>query len=184
MYKANRIRILRKKRGMTMQALASSMGTSQQQIDRLEKGQRRLTVEWMEKLSDALDCSITELLPSAYKEREQATCKVKVVGETNAKGKVSRLAEKDVYSLLVSRPANPPSPRMFAVIVKEKNKIFPVGSELIFCEIDEGKKIRTKDNHFVIYENGETYIIEKTPLKDKKKKIKAVLLKSIRPEWV
>ena len=43
----NNIRELREKRGFSMKKLADHVGTSAPQIQRLELGQRRLTVEWM-----------------------------------------------------------------------------------------------------------------------------------------
>ncbi len=37
-------------------------GTSQAQIDRLEKGTRRITPDWLERLAPALDCKPLEIL--------------------------------------------------------------------------------------------------------------------------
>lgn len=45
-----------------MQALADVVGTSKSQIDKLEKGQRRLTEDWMRRLARALQCSPADLL--------------------------------------------------------------------------------------------------------------------------
>jgi len=183
MLKGNRIKVLRKKKGMTMQTLAAAVGTSQQQIDRLEKSKRRLTVGWMERLGNALDCSMTELLPSIYQEREQVTCKVKVVGGLEG-NKVIWSLEKDVYSLLLTRPKNSPSPRLFAILSEKKIGDFPAGTELVFCELDKGKKLKIADGKTVICENaGKKHTLETTPVKEKSKEIRAVLLKSIRTEW-
>src|SRR6185369_8501136 len=65
----NRIRELREKAGLSLQKLAEMIikldgePTSAQQIDRLEKGQRRLTQDWMNSISEALGCMPFELLP-------------------------------------------------------------------------------------------------------------------------
>lgn len=59
----NRIREMRKKRGLTLERLAERVGTNNQQISRLETGQRRLTVEWLTRLATALDCLREDLLP-------------------------------------------------------------------------------------------------------------------------
>ena len=52
----NRIRQLREAAHLTLDALAEMVGTTNQQISHLEMGKRRLTVEWMEKLAEALKC--------------------------------------------------------------------------------------------------------------------------------
>jgi phage repressor protein C with HTH and peptisase S24 domain len=59
----NRIRELRLKAGLSMQALADRAGTSAPQINKLEKGERRLTVDWMVRIGKALGVDPTELLP-------------------------------------------------------------------------------------------------------------------------
>jgi transcriptional regulator with XRE-family HTH domain len=58
----NRIRELRDAAGLTQQDLAGRVGTSSVQIGRLEKGERRLTLEWLHKISQALECSPAELI--------------------------------------------------------------------------------------------------------------------------
>jgi len=61
----NRIRELRHKRGLSLQQLADASGTSKSQIDKLEKGNRRLTVDWMVRLARPLGCDPRDLLPSS-----------------------------------------------------------------------------------------------------------------------
>lgn len=51
---ANRIREIREKQGLTQDQLAEMVGTTTQQISRLELGQRGLDVEWMERIAAAL----------------------------------------------------------------------------------------------------------------------------------
>jgi transcriptional regulator with XRE-family HTH domain len=63
----DRLRDARKKRKLTMQALADLVGTSNQQIARLEKpptdkDHRKLTKEWAEKLAPHLDLTPQQLL--------------------------------------------------------------------------------------------------------------------------
>jgi phage repressor protein C with HTH and peptisase S24 domain len=60
----NRIRELRHRAGLSMQALADRAGTSAPQINKLEKGERRLTVDWMVRLGKALGVDPTDLLPA------------------------------------------------------------------------------------------------------------------------
>jgi len=59
----NRIREFRTARGWSLQKLAESVGTNKSQIDKLEKGARRLTVDWMVRLAKPLGCDPREFLP-------------------------------------------------------------------------------------------------------------------------
>lgn len=61
---SNRIREWRQTRGWTLQQLADGTGTSKSQIDKLEKGERRLTVDWMVRLAKPLGCDPRDLLAS------------------------------------------------------------------------------------------------------------------------
>lgn len=61
----NRIKELRESAGLTQQQLATRAGTSQPQIDRLEKSSRKLTQDWMNRLSRALGCEPQDLLPNS-----------------------------------------------------------------------------------------------------------------------
>jgi len=61
----NRIRFWREKRGLSQAALAERIGMTQANLSRLEKGDHKLTVELMLKLSHALDVEPVDLLPLA-----------------------------------------------------------------------------------------------------------------------
>lgn len=65
MTSGNRVRALRLELGLTTVELAERVGTSNQQIGRLERGERRLTQDWMRRLADALGREPWELLPEA-----------------------------------------------------------------------------------------------------------------------
>lgn len=58
----NRMAELRERKGWMRPELARRMGTSAQQVERLEKGQRNLTQKWMERAAAALECDIVEIL--------------------------------------------------------------------------------------------------------------------------
>ncbi|MCP4539688.1 MAG: helix-turn-helix domain-containing protein [Chloroflexi bacterium] len=66
---SNRIREIRKQRDLTLEQVADLASTSHQQIQRLESGERRLTVEWMERVASALRCNPAELLTSSQHNR-------------------------------------------------------------------------------------------------------------------
>ena len=60
----NRIKTLRKDRGWSMEQLAEACNppTTASQINKLEKGQRKLNDEWLERLAKALGVKPYELL--------------------------------------------------------------------------------------------------------------------------
>lgn len=58
----NPIYALRQKRGLTQKDIAEAIGTTANQISRLENGDRKLAPEWLERLSKALGCTKAELL--------------------------------------------------------------------------------------------------------------------------
>jgi transcriptional regulator with XRE-family HTH domain len=55
----HKIADLRIRKNLTLQALAERVGTTKSQIDKLEKGERRLTVEWLQRIADALNIPIS-----------------------------------------------------------------------------------------------------------------------------
>mgnify|MGYP006276094087 CR=1 FL=1 len=70
----NRIAEIRRARGLTLQGLADRMQASNQQVSHLERGRRGLTVEWLERLAQALECHPFDLLdapPYNANERER-----------------------------------------------------------------------------------------------------------------
>lgn len=58
----NRIAEIRKARGLTLQEVAERAKTTNQQISHLERGRRKLSYEWMERLAVALSCHPLDLL--------------------------------------------------------------------------------------------------------------------------
>jgi transcriptional regulator with XRE-family HTH domain len=58
----NNIQPLREERGWSQEFLAGKLHTTGPQINRLEKGQRKLTVEWLLRLCSALDVSADEIV--------------------------------------------------------------------------------------------------------------------------
>lgn len=68
----NRIKKLRKERGLTLQELADLVypSTVSPQIMKLERGERGLDLNWMGRLSKALNCKPYELLPEEWQPAE------------------------------------------------------------------------------------------------------------------
>lgn len=69
----DRITVLRKERGYTLAEMARRVGTTKAQIQKLEKGERRLSLEWMTKIAIALDLRVTDLIPleDTYKDADE-----------------------------------------------------------------------------------------------------------------
>lgn len=59
----NRLRERRLALRMTQKEVAALAGTSYQMVGKLEKGERGLTVRWMQQLAPALSCEPADLLP-------------------------------------------------------------------------------------------------------------------------
>ncbi|MEM1045676.1 MAG: helix-turn-helix transcriptional regulator [Pseudomonadota bacterium] len=66
-------------RGLTQSELARLVGTSQAQIFRLENAERKLTVEWAERLAPALSASVETLLFGDGRPRSSATPNAKTI---------------------------------------------------------------------------------------------------------
>ena len=59
----NRIGILRVEKGLSLTDLARLAGTTNAQIQKLERGDRRLSLQWMSRLARALNVKMSDLLP-------------------------------------------------------------------------------------------------------------------------
>lgn len=59
----NCIKEIRKRKGITQVELAKRLGISQGAIQKLEAGERGLDIDWIKKISKALNCEPWELLP-------------------------------------------------------------------------------------------------------------------------
>ena len=135
----NNIASLRKKKGLSMQELADLAGTSQQQIDRLEKSQRRLTAEWMAKLSQALDVKPAELID--FSESKPAprieTALAKVLGaiQTRFSNSVREFSSDEQYEISF-RPAKKDFGKKFFALIVEGGAYlnYPENSELVFAQ--------------------------------------------------
>lgn len=62
----NNIFKIRKEKGFSQKELAEKAGTTYQQIQKLEKGERKLSPEWQIRLSKALDCRPVDLMPEEF----------------------------------------------------------------------------------------------------------------------
>lgn len=58
----NRIRELREAAGIDQADLAARLGTSAQHVGRHERGERRLTIQWVQRYAQALDVTASEII--------------------------------------------------------------------------------------------------------------------------
>lgn len=61
----NRIREMRKRRGLTLQQVANAIRpepTTPQTIGRLENGVRMVSIDWLAKIAEVLDCHVADLI--------------------------------------------------------------------------------------------------------------------------
>src|SRR6185503_19640172 len=87
----NRIKELREAQGLSQQDLAEAAGTSNQQIGRLEKSTRRLTVEWMERLAPPLHVEPAELMAISTSQH-----RIRLIGEVRA-GRWQQPGEEEAH---------------------------------------------------------------------------------------
>lgn len=107
----NRIKHLRKKAGLTTQGLADLVGTSNQQIGYLERGERSLTQKWMDRISAALGVAPADLLPPKT---------VQVVGYAGAGAVVYGMDDhaKGTGMFEISAPPQGATPTMVALVIR------------------------------------------------------------------
>lgn len=130
----NRLQEFRKKAKLSQAALAEKSKTSQPQIDRLEKGDRKLTVEWAERLAPHLNTSPRELLFSKAGNAEHAELvNLRVEGIVEAGNfrdvtlTVDHESEKPEISVVKDKRF--PSSRQYALLVSgdSMDRRFPNG---------------------------------------------------------
>lgn len=67
------IRKLRQAKNITQQALSDSVDLTRTSLVHIEKGQQRLTIERLYKISNILNVSIEKILPLRYKDKDNIT---------------------------------------------------------------------------------------------------------------
>ena len=101
----NRIAPIRQLKGMSLTEVAAAASTTKAQIQKLEKGERRLTLDWMERIARALGVSVVDLIPSG--EAKSGTQKVdgQIMSMVNMLSEKSKRMLLDVAEGLFSRNA-------------------------------------------------------------------------------
>lgn len=109
---SNNIKLYRQKAGLTLEQVAQAAGTSNQMIGLLERGQRKLTVEWMERIAPALGVSPADLM--------LASKTVPVVGYVGAGAEIYSIDDhaKGNGMFETSAPPQGATPSMVALVVR------------------------------------------------------------------
>ena len=101
----NRIHEFRKTRGLTQQQVADAIGTSHQTVQRLERGERKLTEFWMKRIAPVFNCPPGDLMLVEHTTNtgDQYTTLVACFNEMTADNR-ARLLE--VAAAFAKRPPN------------------------------------------------------------------------------
>ncbi len=89
----NKLRQLRKERGLTLSDLAEKMGTDHQHISRIERGKSKLTVDFLLKLANALETPLEGIMENSLKKESVDQKKEELLNApTNSRPHVNLLA--------------------------------------------------------------------------------------------
>jgi transcriptional regulator with XRE-family HTH domain len=130
----NRLRELRKAAKLTLNVAAKEMGTTNQMLGMLERGDRQLTQKWMERIAPVYGVKPTQLL-------EVATTGylIPLIGEVQAGAWHTAEVHPDPEFFDIPLPAVFVDTKPFAlrVIGPSMNMVYPEGTILICCHLTD-----------------------------------------------
>lgn len=135
---ANRLHVVRRAQGMTLQQVADRAGTTFGQVHKLEKSMRPLTMEWIERLAKALGVPESELMPNAA--APAAVRAIPVLGEIAAGNWREAVQFAKAEVMVAGAPVN-----AFALepVGDSMNKLLPNGGYVVIdpddADLREGK---------------------------------------------
>lgn len=149
----NRIKELRKARGLSLEKVAQGADTTKGQIQKLENGTRRLTQEWMERIAPVLGCKPFELIwTDDVKEPFELS---NIESHLQVKGKVAAgqwlevsLMDDDKYQMIPVDRIEKYSGRQYALRVEgDSIDKYARDGEYIICLAfaDLGREVKTGD---------------------------------------
>lgn len=148
----DRIRALRRQRGLSLAELADRVGTSLQHVSRLERGENDLLLRWLPPFARALRVRVVDLLPPDG--QTVGLVRVRVTGEVEAGvwKDAAEWPETEQYTIEV--PAHGPTPgaRRFALRVagRSMDLLYPEGTLVICAPLaDVGRGPRSGDRVIV-----------------------------------
>lgn len=144
----NKLAEMRKRAGLTQQELADKLGVAQQTVWYYENGRREMKSSVLIAMSQALGCTVSELLGIApsdgiIKPRPVDTVRVPIVGRIAAGTPREAFAQSDEYQ---DTPRSLVEGRgecfWLTVAGNSMNRLFPDGSLVL---VDEGLEVRDGD---------------------------------------
>lgn len=139
----SRLRELRTELGLSQQALADRVGTSQPQIKRLEDGARKLTKEWAERLAPALQTSAETLMFGIGGPKGMPVLGIIEAGQFRDISLIDQTEERPVIA--VARDERFPHADQYALQVSgnSMDELFPDGSYVTCANwADTGMSLR------------------------------------------
>jgi len=128
----NEIAAVRKRRGMSQGDLAARVGATLSMIGKLERGERKLTTEWLDKISIALQTFPKNLLSDENDPTQIA--EVQGNGHVRFTGSLDIFAGRDATEVDHQAFQGFESPKLCSAAVKDDpvSIALPVGAELVF----------------------------------------------------
>ncbi|WP_103728909.1 LexA family transcriptional regulator [Novosphingobium sp. HII-3] len=151
----NRVRALRAERGWSLAELAERAGTTASQIMKLEKSQRRLDLNWIERLACAFEISSTELMSGQEENLPTNPFLIPLVGEIAAGNWREAIQH---HEHMIFPPVEGLSKAAFALRTRgdSMDRIIPDGGYVV---IDPGEAdLREGKVYAVMNSEGETTI--------------------------
>ncbi|MBG1232996.1 helix-turn-helix domain-containing protein [Aestuariivirga litoralis] len=156
----NNIREIRDSRKLTLEVLAERTGLSVGYLSRLEKGARNLSLKNMQLIADSMQVQPHELLPL-----QTSHHRIPLVGEVQA-GKWRATDEPwedpEVFDIPLPEPYKGLRPFALRVLGPSMNSIYPEGSILICCHVEELQEDPIPGKRYIIEDCDEADGIETT----------------------
>jgi transcriptional regulator with XRE-family HTH domain len=182
---SNRIKELRKIKGLTQEQLAEAVGMSHAYILRIERGERNLSSKWTSKISEVLGVSESELFP-------QDTLEMPILGYVGA-GDTVNIEHIDIDNSqdMTPRPSGMPKDSIAFRVKGDSMRPMLRDDDLILCLpqsqnwqnlIGELCVVKTSENEIYIkelrkgYEEGTVRLISYNQLIDP--------IENVKPIWV
>lgn len=150
---SNRIKELRLAQGWSMEALAQAANTTKSQISKLEKGERRLSQEWMERLALALGCAPADFLPGGAAQAAPGSVSLNIADAVDSSmgGWVRELGEGAHYTVMFRPPVHYQGRSFIGLTVEGSHHAeFPEGTDLVFASVADSGEL----------ENGKLVLLE------------------------
>ncbi len=179
----NRLREIRKSRGLTLEQVGEMVGTSATQISRLERSKRKLHEDWLKKFGDAFGLHMTEFLSQSGPSSEGMT----VLGSVGAGmwHEIGMSVQKETSTVPLGNDLRYPALSQYAlkVVGDSMDKVFPDGQYIVCVPWAElGRELRNKD--LVVIERRKHGLSEATVKRVQMSKGTCKLMpESTSPRW-